>query len=202
MQMARRAKSIIRAALQGYGTDAVKRALWNHEFSGGRWACLERTTGDFVYRYVEASANGGSILDLGCGSGNTGTELLASSYSRYVGVDISDVAVAKAHARSVADGRAASNTYVRSDIVTYVPDRQYDVILFRDSIYYVRPRRHVSPTLERYAGYLTSSGVLIVRMYDVSGKYAAIVETIESRFHVVARDVTASRAMVLVFRGR
>lgn len=179
----------------------MKRALWNREFAGGRWIGLERTPGDFVYRYVEAHAHGGAVLDVGCGSGNTGLELDASTYGTYVGVDISDVALHMARTRSEASGRGAMNSYVRADILDYVPDRAYDVILFRDSIYYVRPYAQVAGTLARYARHLTRQGVVIVRMDDISGPYQSIVDAIDSGFDVLERDVRG-RTMVAVFRPR
>ncbi len=70
--------------------------------------------------------------------------------------------------------------YLQSDIFSYVPSQSFDVILFRDSIYYV-PRRQITPMLQRYAQYLEEGGVFIVRMASVD-KYQDIVEIIETHF--------------------
>src|SRR5262245_51888912 len=99
MHLAQRTHNIVRGLLQRYGTSAVKRRMWNSEFSGGRWDQFDSTPNDCVYPYVERHAENGSVLDLGCGAGNTGHELLASSYQFYTGVDISDAAVEKARRR-------------------------------------------------------------------------------------------------------
>src|ERR1700674_5764890 len=93
MYLAQRVRNVSRGLLQRYGTESMKRALWNSEFMGGRWNCLDDTSGDCVYPYVEKYARNGSILDLGCGSGNTGIELDVTAYQQYVGVDISDAAI-------------------------------------------------------------------------------------------------------------
>lgn len=109
------------------------------------------------------------------------------------------MAIAKAEERTVENGRTARNRYRQSDIFSYVPDRQFDVILFRDSIYYV-PHRQINAMLQRYAQYLEADAVFIVRMAD-GDKYRDIVETIETHFVVVDRHVADDpKAIVLVFR--
>jgi SAM-dependent methyltransferase len=194
-----KARSALRALLQAYGTGKVKKRLWDVEFSKGRWDCLDRTAGDCVYPYLEKYANNGRILDLGCGSGSTGNELDTAAYQQYVGVDISDVALAKAQERTEENRRTDRNRYRQSDIFSYVPDQRFDVILFRDSIYYV-PRRHIKAMLQRYAQYLEHGGVFIVRMAD-GDKYQDIVETIETHFAVVDRhEADDPKALVLIFR--
>ena len=100
MYLAQRVKNGLRGIAQRWGTPHVKRALWNREFKGGRWNSIEHTPGDVVYGYIEKYCRHGSILDLGCGSGNTGCELNSEKYEDYTGVDISDVAVEKAIERS------------------------------------------------------------------------------------------------------
>ncbi len=196
---ASKARSAVRALLQTYGAGPVKKRLWDVEFSNGRWDCLDRTAGDCVYPFLVKYASNGSILDLGCGSGSTGNELDTAAYERYVGVDISDVAIARAQQRSEANGRADRNRYRQSDILSYAPDQSFNVILFRDSIYYV-PRRHIKAMLQRYAQYLEEGAVFIVRMADAE-KYQDIVDTIESHFAVVEKHTADDpQAVVLIFR--
>jgi SAM-dependent methyltransferase len=178
----------------------MKRRLWNTEFSGGRWNCLEKSPDDCVYPFVEKYAKGGSILDLGCGSGNTGNELDATSYKHYTGIDISDVAIEAARKRSGETKRNEKNDYYQSDIVNYVPADRYEVILLRDSIYYL-PGAQIVQVLNRYSSYLKEGGVFVVRMYNSSGKYKTIVDTIERHFCVLEKHfLDQSRALVLTFR--
>jgi 2-polyprenyl-6-hydroxyphenyl methylase/3-demethylubiquinone-9 3-methyltransferase len=196
---AAKARGALRALLQAYGTRHIKQRLWDVEFAKGRWDCLDRTAGDCVYPYLERYANRGSILDLGCGSGSTGNELDPTAYDHYVGVDISDVAIVKAQERTEENRRTDRNRFRQSDIFSYVPDRSFDVILFRDSIYYV-PRRQIKAMLHRYARYLKDGAVFIVRMAD-GDKYQDIVETIETHFVVVDKHVADDpKAVVLIFR--
>ena len=98
-------QNVIRALLQEWGSARVKKNLWNREFSQGRWDYIDSTPEDCVYYYIEKYCRGGSILDLGCGSGNTGNELSCDRYGIYTGIDISDVAIQKAITRSRASRR-------------------------------------------------------------------------------------------------
>jgi SAM-dependent methyltransferase len=200
MYLTQRARNVLRGLLQGYASANVKRALWNNEFTSGRWDCLQSTPGDCVYSYTEKYVNNGSILDLGCGSGNTGNELDVTKYQCYTGVDISDAALEKARLRSRDNLRADKNHYFQSDILNYVPSQDYNVILFRDSIYYIPPRQ-IRGMLDRYAKCLSEGGVFIVRICDVSGKYRAIVDIIERHFQIVEKRLFEdSRTLVIAFR--
>src|SRR2546423_15542861 len=78
---------------KNWGPCATKKAIWDAEFARGQWDYLEHTTGDLIYPYLEKYSNNGTVLDLGCGSSNTGNELDASKYRSYTGVDISETAI-------------------------------------------------------------------------------------------------------------
>jgi SAM-dependent methyltransferase len=197
-----RVRNAVRGLLQAYGPLAIKQRLWNSEFSSGRWDCLDETRGDCVYRYLERYANGGRILDLGCGSGTTALELPPSCYRHYTGVDISQVAIDKARSRSAALQTADRHEFRQGDIFSYAAASRFDVILFRDSIYYV-PHGRIAAMLERYAGSLSEHGVFIVRMAGGRDAYGAVVDAIERVFDVVETHVSDEpKACVLVFRPR
>ena len=202
MLLARKVENRLRGLLQVYGTPRIKTRLWDIEFSKGRWDFLDATPGDCVYPHVERYANNGRILDLGCGSGSTANELDATAYHEYTGVDISDVALDKARRRSAENGRAHKHHFVRSDIAGYAPSQQFDVILFRDSIYYV-PRPQIEAMLHQYSPFLTDNGVFIVRMSNGADKYKPIADTIERNFDVVETHAfDEPNAVVIVFRPR
>ncbi len=157
------------------------------------------TPDDCVYPYVEKHAKRGSILDLGCGSGSTANELASDTYREYVGVDISDVAISKAINVTKENLRLDKNTFIQDDIFSYVPTQKYDVILFRDSIYYV-PQRRIKGMLDRYSKYLKEEGVFIVRLWDASGKRKKIIATIENSYKIIDRYSSEQpKATVLVF---
>jgi SAM-dependent methyltransferase len=201
MKVFQKLKGALRGAKQRWGSPRIKRRLWNGEFASGRWDVIETTPGDCVYAFVEKYCHGGSILDLGCGSGNTGCELAVERYSDYTGVDISDVAIEKAIRRSTICGRNKKNCYVRSDIATYVPSQEYDVILFRESIYYI-PRLKVRPILDHYSRFLKTDGVIIIRWHDQKER-GTILELLCNSYELVdLPDQGSSGPVIVVFRPK
>ncbi|HEY6770503.1 MAG TPA: class I SAM-dependent methyltransferase [Candidatus Sulfotelmatobacter sp.] len=197
-----RITNAFRRLLQAYGTETAKRRLWDKEFAQGRWKNLDFTPDDCVYGLIAKYANRESILDLGCGSGNTGNELPADAYGDYTGIDISEVALEKARQRSEKNARGEKNRFFPCDVASYHPKKKFDVILFRETIYYV-PRSRIRSMLERYSAFLKRNGVFIVRLWDGRKHYRRIVELIESKFHVVEKfSPQESDVMVLVFRSR
>jgi SAM-dependent methyltransferase len=202
MNLKRKAQNVLRMLVQRYGSERAKRNLWNEEFSAGKWNFLDATGEESVRSYVEKYAEHGAILDLGCGSGTTGIELDPASYTYYTGVDISDVAIEKAKTRAREAGVADRREHRSSDILTYVPERKYNVILFGDSIYYI-PFARIASMLSRYAAYLTDNGVFVVRLFDVSGKRRQIVDIIESHSSVVERHQNEQTQVCnIVFRPK
>lgn len=196
MYLVTKLRNVWRGILQAWGSSWMKRTLWNREFSEGRWDSLAETPGDCVYRYMEKYAQNGNVLDLGCGSGNTGNELDYSTYESYTGVDISDIAIQKAVTRNELSGRILKNRYVQSDITTYLPQGTYRVILFRESLNYV-PRMNISAMLRRYQRYLDERGVFVVRLYD-RHKYKAILDIIRANFRVLEEFLPEDMSTVVV----
>jgi 2-polyprenyl-6-hydroxyphenyl methylase/3-demethylubiquinone-9 3-methyltransferase len=185
--------------IKGWASTRAKARLWDSEFASGQWTYLEQTADDPIYRYLEKYTAGGSLLDLGCGSGNTGNELDRTKYSSYTGTDISAVAVQKARLRTKQNGRQAQNEYICAPIEAFVPSRTYDVILFRESIFYV-PRRRIKPVLRLYARYLAPRGAFIVRMCD-RDKYKPIVKLIYEHYQMVDKCLLENtKDIILVFR--
>jgi 2-polyprenyl-3-methyl-5-hydroxy-6-metoxy-1,4-benzoquinol methylase len=183
-----------------WGTSRMKQEMWDREFGNGRWDHIESTKGDCVYRFVEKMARGGRILDLGCGSGNTGVELRRDAYKEYVGVDISKVAIDKAEARAKGDGRV-NHVYYQSDILDYRPDRKFDVILFRESLCYV-PMGKVKRTIDHFLGSLTEDGTIIVRLCDRAG-YSKYVDLVRSNYRIIEEfEEPGSKTIIQVFQAR
>jgi SAM-dependent methyltransferase len=210
MNIAKRSVDFVVAFLKSYGPTDLKRVLWEKEFTSTKWDFIDNTEGDCVYPNLEKYCTRGSILDLGCGPGNTANELASTAYSKYVGVDISEAALEKGRKRTIAEGRIDKNFFVQGDFIRYEPDQKFDVILFRESIYHV-PMREIKPTLDHYASYLNSDGVFIVRLglsdsnnEKEKPRPAAMVRIMESEFEVVEKNEYPgiARPVVLVLRPR
>ncbi len=189
-----------------YGPRSLKKSFWDQEYSTTKWSFNDNTSEDGVYPFLEKWVRKGSILDLGCGSGNTSNELAENAYASYLGVDISHVAIAKARKRTQENGRASKNTFVPGDILSYVPTQQFDVILFRESMYHV-PLGKVKNVLDHYSKYLKPDGVFIVRMeITQNGKpksrLVAMFRIIEKEFDIVDKGecLVGRQGTVMVFR--
>lgn len=212
MYMVNRSARFVESFLKAYGPSNIKRFFWDKEYSGNKWDFADHTVGDCVYSHLERHAANGSILDIGCGSGNTAVEVAAPAYRSYLGVDISETALTKAAKRSIDSGRQDKNRFECADFLDYVPTGQFDVILFRESMYHV-PLSKVKTTLERYSAYLKDGGVFIVRLFassreDAEGKEkyrpTAMLGVMEAEFDVVEKRqyAAAGRPTVIVFRPK
>jgi SAM-dependent methyltransferase len=202
MNVTVRARNILRGMKQRWGTSSTKRRLWDSEYASGKWDNLYQTTRGYFYDSLEGYCRNGSILDLGCGSGSTGNELRIDCYGEYVGVDVSEVAVRKASERSLQNGRDRKNRYVAEDILTYVPQHNHDVILFRESIYYI-PRPKIKALLLRYSQFLKSDGVFMATITERGTKRSKkmkIRRIIDENFKVLEK--LGPDDAVVIFRAR
>ena len=184
--------------IKRWGDDRAKQEIWDQEFQAGEWPHLDSTADDPVYKCLEKYTNGGSIVDLGCGAGNTGNELNTRSFSEYTGVAVSQVATNLAAARSSRNGRDKKDQYFCGDITPFVPSGRYQVILFRESIFYI-PLSKIVDVLLRYRKHRKQNGVFIVRMFS-GQKYKSIVRLIERNFDLIESFPQFGPDIILVFR--
>ena len=180
----------------------LKKFCWDKEHGSGKWDFIDDTQGDCVYLYLEKYSANGAILDLGCGPGNTANELATTAYRAYVGVDISSVTLRKARERSQKCNRADKNRFVNSDILSYQPTENFNVILFRESIYHVSIGK-VKPLFQRLSSCLTENGVFIVRIKSAD-RYSLRqrLRILEDMLDVVESGDHHNRSTVFVFRPK
>ncbi len=199
--MLARLRNMFRGFKQKWGSASAKRRLWNREYAVCQWKQEEEAADVALCEMIGRFARRGSLLDLGCGAGNTVCELKGDTFDRYTGVDVSDVALEKAAARSRANGVGARTEFLQSDILGFQPKGAFDVILFRESVYYV-PIRKLRPVLDRYSRHLKEDGVFIVTVFD-SNAYGPILAEIEGCFPVAEKYASPSNSQtILVFRRR
>jgi len=193
-----------------YGPASIKKKMWDKEFSSTKWDFINDTAGDCVYPFLEKYARGGDILDLGCGPGNTANELTEGAYRSYTGVDISQAALEKAIKRTKESGRDKKNSFTQSDFLGYSPAKDFDVILFRESLYHV-PFGQVKPILDKFSKDLKNGGVFVVRLYAGDARPGKIKWRVLRKLDLIKRyfDVLESRQFetsgyptVIVFRPR
>lgn len=147
-------------------------AYWDQELSGSRASYLGNFSvgcrDTLTLTLVSTLARGAqSLLDVGCAAGSLARAIAPGTLRRYVGVDISTVAIRKA-AESWAGGpelRTCNAEFLVSDLAGYQPpaDTHYDAIVFNEVLYYVELEQ-VAGAVQRYAEMLSPTGILVVSM--------------------------------------
>ncbi|MDF0583211.1 class I SAM-dependent methyltransferase [Bradyrhizobium yuanmingense] len=174
---------------QGFGDSPKAKSTWDAEYSDGLWTYMQREVARYwtLIGFMDAFRRGGEYLEIGCGDGMLFERFKQLGYERYVGVDISDVAIEKL--RLYNDDRT---DFSQADGDVYEPDGRFDVIVFNESLFYLRdPVR----SLERYAQSLKPGGCIIVSNYTASRRSLAVLREAKRAFEVVDEAKTTQRAM-------
>ena len=210
MKIVERTTNFVVGALKSYGPTRIKKILWDKEFTGTKWDFMDDTSSDCVYKHLNQWAKNGSVLDLGCGPGNTANEMPDSCYRRYIGVDISQAAIDKGIQRTKANGRDKKNSFVLSDFLSFTPDEKFDVILFRESMYHI-PYGQVSAILSEFSKSLKPDGVFIVRLYACDIGTGAVKPRVTVKMDLIRQEydvietveyTNPGKPTILVFRPR
>lgn len=162
------------------GDIPVTAESWNTEYQSGRWTFMEDL--DELARYTVLAGYliylkpKAAILDVGCGQGILCERLQPQSYAKYVGLDISEVALAK-----LALKQNAQTVFICADAETYQPSELFDVIVFNETLYYFyRP----FTAFHRYAQALQPEGIMIVSTYVASYRAMAILRLLKTNYTV------------------
>lgn len=127
---------------RGYGRP-IDKAVLDHEYRSGSWNHfiawdeLPRNlilAGAIQHFYPHEA----TVLDVGCGNGHFAHLLQPHSIARYVGVDLSGEAIARASALGLRNAE-----FIETDIESWRPTEQYDAVVFNESLGYLRDPRSV-----------------------------------------------------------
>lgn len=177
-----------------------QRAYWNESLNGWASSYLGGTLSNQLRNAVtmqlanQVAPAARSLLDLGC-AGATLARSLGPEFERYTGVDISDVAIATAREYLAATGSSLQHQLAVSTVQDYQPQRDFDVIVFNEVMYYL-PLNQIAACVRRYAGFLTTNGVILVSLKDHEQcrcVQAAILQELDS-VHAVLFQEQSGRA--------
>jgi len=144
-----------------------------------------------------------SVLDLGCGNGSLASAMKRSGVGRYVGTDISRVAIETASRRcdeSPAE-YPASCTFIVSDLKEFGPtdDSVFDAICFSEVLYYLGNPAAAVTQVQRYVKWLSPTGLFSVSMKD-DPKSHAIFHNLATRFDWVTGALVQEKDTRPAFR--
>lgn len=160
-----RLKGLAQAALfplLGYRPQRVSADAWDREYRDGAWdylAGIENVAGLAAVLGYCQHLNPAAILDAGCGEGLLAAKLKLLAYVRYLGLDISGEAIARAQGK-LGDARTRFDV---TDLHGFESADRFDAIIFNQSLYYLNDPAAV---LRRYAGLLATNGHFIISMAD------------------------------------
>ena len=145
---------------RGHGRPRSARS-WDAQYRTGHWDNFESmdempryaVIGSYIRNYGAAL----SVLDVGCGYGRLVKELHASSFARYVGIDLSSEAIARANSSDYPNA-----SFSIADFTTWTTDAKFDIIVLNDTLYYAE---HPVAVLDRYFAMLADGGSIIVGMF-------------------------------------
>jgi SAM-dependent methyltransferase len=143
--------------------------VFDRDYAAGRWDLLfadaETPRNRMVADLIAGVASQPTVLDVGCGSGRLAQLLAPLRPARYVGVDLSRVALQRAQALGL-----AGCEFVCGDFETWLPNGRFDIVVFNESLGYARDPAAV---VRRFFGCLNAPGSLVVSYYR-SGNHTAI----------------------------
>lgn len=99
----------------------------------------------------------GTALEAGCGAGAEAIWLATRGW-QVTAVDIAAAALDRATERAVASGIAGQVEWVRADLSTWIPDRQYDLV----TTHYAHPAMPQLAFYDRISSWVAPGGTLLI----------------------------------------
>jgi len=193
-----------RGLLKRWGSTTVKQIIWDYENKTRKGFLHEHVDEKYRSRindWVERYCNGGNILDLGCSDAHIGYSLNPDLYTSYTGVDLSKISIEAAINRQKTTGgkRLDKNIHIVHDISNYPVKWKMNVILFKDSLYYIK-KSDLLNVLKKYQLFLNSDGVFIVHMDNIK-RHEWIKKIIKENFTILEENSKLDpTGVMLIFR--
>lgn len=135
----------------------LSKSYWEQSYYNDYDKILTSKNEKLRYTYLSnLTGNKTYILDLGCGTGYL--EKFLPNCKKYVGVDISKraIKIAKKNKKNI------DSVFICNRIEDYIPKCCFDVIIFNESLYYIKEQYE---TVNKFFKYLNPSGKIIISIY-------------------------------------
>lgn len=155
----------------------VSKDAWEKQYKQGSWEHLrhidELAHYSVIVGYINYIKPTSSILDVGCGEGVL-QERLTKGYKKYVGIDISSEAIAKANQKT-----DSKTCFLVSSLAEYTTSEKFDVIVFNEVLYYCKDPLSV---VRYYQDLLKPDGIFIISMFNRNKTIPGFWSKLEGRY--------------------
>jgi 2-polyprenyl-3-methyl-5-hydroxy-6-metoxy-1,4-benzoquinol methylase len=155
--------------------------MWDRQYASGFGHQLnlpeEQEHNQTLVHFIVSANKNKTILDVGCGEGLLLDYLHRWGYQRYVGIDFSDVALRNASKRA-----NSKTSFVSALAESFVPDSQFDSIIFNECLYCFEDPLQV---IRRYERYLAPDGVMLVSLFTKTERIKLLAAEISKGFRVM-----------------
>lgn len=170
---------------------------WDEQFRLGIWG--GDTESPRVIERVVRLARGGRIVEFGCGHGQLARNLPAGSFSSYLGIDISALAVEEAAERAEKQGVRGCR-FEQGDMLTWAGDSGVDLIVLLECLYYAKGAA-LERFLDRCMKSLAGDGRVLVVIHSAR-KHRRTIAACRAGCRVVQEESVGQRAyLTLAGRG-
>ncbi|MEM7085462.1 MAG: class I SAM-dependent methyltransferase [Bacteroidota bacterium] len=141
-----------------------RKRRWNKQYKSGRWESLKSDLEAKRYYQIldylkEFAPDNPAILDIGCGDGVLNQRISDFPFDYFLGVDFSSVSIEKAKANNYPKAE-----FLAEDVLTFVPQRNFDVIVFNEAFYYI-PETERTRVLNLMLKHLSPDGIIITSIF-------------------------------------
>jgi len=159
------------------------RFRWDSEYAAGSWDYLgapHHLNYDTILHFVQQWGHQPAILEVGCGEGILQQRMPEGTYSKFLGIDISKVAIHRA-----ARLNNKTTQYRRADMEGFTPPDQYQLIIINEVLHYsADPIR----LLKRYSDFLYPGGLFITSLRETQHSLD-IIAGIEKEFVILEKKL-------------
>ena len=124
----------------------MARDIWETQYQSGRWDYMaemeELARYSPIISYMAYLKSGGAFLDVGCGEGILFERFRPYGYSKFVGFDISEVAISK-----MLEKQDEITAFIRAEAETFTTDDHFDLIIYNQALCHLHDPLQI---VERY----------------------------------------------------
>lgn len=178
-----------------FRTLGFRRFSWNEQYRAGLWQGEARSA--TTIRMIEDLCHGGKMVEFGCGEGELPVILSPNTFREYLGIDISDVAIARARQRAAAAG-LTSCSFEQGDMSTWRGSSEVDFILLEECLYYLNERCRLA-FLAKCSVSLAAKGRILVVVHSKT-KHGSTLQSCREVCQTISEVMVGSRCYLVCSR--